>query len=200
MKKHTGIFLTILCLLIFAGFAVQAQTTESSPEGTPSPTSTDATPLPPLMEVPEDNLIIPKKGLGKVEFNMNIQQVEDLLGRGILQPKETDFFGNSIVNLAYKDKGVSFSFLNGQMANINIYNPEYATKGGVRVMGDIGDAFRELGFDFRQEKSIVQDPDPSKQEYDIFYDQKNIAFKCKGRIIQEITLKSHLKMNFKKKK
>lgn len=158
------------------------------------------TPQPPLENVSDDKLIVPGEGVAGAKFGMKIKDVEEILGRGELHPKETDFFGNSVVNLVYPDLFLVFQFLNGEMALIVIDNPEFGTKEGTHVRGEIGDAFRELGTEFRKDKSIVQDPDPEKQLYDIYFDKQLIAFKCRGRVITQILLRTphRIKTNTKK--
>ena len=156
-------------------------------------------PEPPIQNVSADKLIIPKQGIGQVKFGMSIEQIEKIIGRGEIEPDDTDFTGNTTINLVFREKNLIFKFFNGELAMIVIDNKEYATKTGVHVGGSIGDAIREYGTDFRQEKSIVQDPDPNKLESEIFFDKHNIAFKCIGRLIVKIRLKTPMKIKGKQK-
>lgn len=196
MKR--ALFVSILILLmamsIFGACVAEEITTEPPspvPENLPDPE-------PPLKDVQPDNLITPGKGLAGVSFGMDVNQVENILGRGEIRPVETDFNGNSTISLLYKEKQLFLKFFNGQLFMIIIENPMMGTKTGVHVMGGVGDAIREFGSEFRQEKSLVQDPDPKKQGSVIYFDKDNIAFKCVGGLILQIHLKSPLKIKAKK--
>lgn len=206
LRKINMIFVIILIGLITLSAGVYAQ--EKSPSPSPSPTPADSpttgsripTPTPHLENVPDSRLVQPQKGVGGVNFSMKLKDVESVLGRGEILPGETDFSGNSWIDLVYPKKMLRFKFFNGELSMIIVENPDFGTKGGTHVGGSIGDGIREYGPDFRQEKSIVQSPDPNTQEYELLYDNKNIAFKCKGKIILKIRLRTPFKIKSKRKK
>ncbi|MCE1247059.1 MAG: hypothetical protein LWY06_10480 [Firmicutes bacterium] len=202
MKKYLYLLATISIFLVFAfkpaSFAQSYQMPEAS-SPTPSALKGLTKPEPPLEKVQQDRLIVPKQGIGKVKFGMSLEAVEKAIGRGDIQPDETDFTGNTTINLVFKDQNLIFKFFNGELAMIIIENKEYGTKTGVHCGGSIGDAIREFGTDFRQEKSIVQDPDPEKLESEIFFDKYCIAFKCMGRIITKVRLLTPMKIKGKQK-
>jgi hypothetical protein len=202
LKKQFLFVISILLVFLLSHFATAMAQTISDPKTQPAVPSSSGIvkPEPPLTKVPEDRLINPKEGIGKVKFGMSIDEIEKIIGRGEIQPDETDFVGNTTINLVFNDKELIFKFFNGDLAMIIIDSKEYATKTGVHVGGSIGDAIREYGTDFRQEKSIVQDPNPDKLESEIFFDKHNIAFKCIGRLITKIRLKSPLRIKGKPKK
>lgn len=196
MKKVFIVSILILLMISLIPGVCRAEDITTAP---PSPIPYDLPdPTPPLTDVKPENLIIPGKGVGGISFGMDVNQVENILGRGEIRPVETDFGGNSMVSLIYNDKQLSLKFFNGQLFMIIIENPGMATKTGVHVMGDVGDAIREFGTAFRQEKSLVQDPDPDRQAGIIYYDKDNIAFKCVGSLILQIHLKTPLKIKPKK--
>jgi len=199
LKKIHGIAAVLMAfiffIMAFIGVAGEANSALETPLPSPTPT-----PSPPLKDVPEDKLIKNGDGVGGVKFGMHINDIEKVFGRGDIRPLKTDFSGNSTMQLKYKKEGLIFTFFNGELHMILIENPEYGTKNGTHVTGDIGDAIREFGSEFRQEKSIVQDPDPQKQNYEVFYDKHHIAFKCKGSIILGIRLKTPFKLKSKRRK
>ncbi len=189
-----SVLVFVMIISVFSAAIAGDITTEAPspvPENLPDPE-------PPIKDVKPENLITPGKGVSGITFGMDINQVESVLGRGEIRPVETDFSGNSTISLLYKEKQLFLKFFNGQLFMIIIENPEMATKSGVHVMGGIGDSIREFGSEFRQEKSLVQDPDPKKQGSVIYFDKDNIAFKCVGNLILQIHLKSPLKIKTKK--
>jgi len=202
LKKFNIISLIVILSLI--SFTISVFAVENSPAPSPSPSPTIdpryPTPAPPLKDVPEGRLIQAQKGVAGVKFGMKLKDVEEVLGRGEIIPGETDFSGNSWIDLVYPKRMLRFKFFNGELSIIIIENPKFGTKGGSHVGGAIGDAIREFGPNFRQEKSIVQSPDPNTQKYEIFYDGKNIAFKCKGKIIEKIRLRTPFKVKSKRRK
>ncbi|MCD4782971.1 MAG: hypothetical protein K8T10_03960 [Candidatus Eremiobacteraeota bacterium] len=200
MKKINMIIVIILIGLITLSAGAYAQEKSPSPSPTPKADSGVPTPTPPLENVPDSKFIQPQKGVSGTDFSMKLKDIESLLGRGEILPGETDFSGNSWIDLVYPKKMLRFKFFNGELSMIIIENPEFGTKGGTHVGGSIGDGIREYGPDFRQEKSIVQSPDPNTQEYELFYDKKGVAFKCRGKIIQKIRLRTPFKIKSRKKK
>jgi len=202
LKKINIISLILILSLITFTVSVYAAEKSSTPSPSPSPTidSRYPKPAPPLKDVPDSRLIQAQKGVASVKFGMKLKDVEEALGRGEIVPGETDFSGNSWIDLVYPKRMLRFKFSNGELSMIIIENPKFGTKGGSHVGGAIGDAIREFGPNFRQEKSIVQPPDPNTQEYEIFYDDKNIAFQCKGKIIEKIRLRTPFKIKSRRKK
>ena len=196
MKKTLMVSILILFMIMsIFGTSLAGEITTEAPSPVPDNLPD---PQPPIKEVQPENLIIPGKGIAGVSFGMDVNEVENILGRGEIRPVETDFSGNSTISLLYKEKQLFLKFFNGQLFMIIIENPDMGTKTGVHVMGGVGDAIREFGSEFRQEKSLVQDPDPKKQGSVIYFDKNNIAFKCVGALILQIHLKSPLKIKSKK--
>lgn len=196
MKKILIISILVFVMMISIFGAATAEEITTTP---PSPVPENLPdPEPPLTDVKPENLIAPGKGVAGISFGMDVNQVENILGRGEIRPVETDFNGNSTISLLYKEKKLFLKFFNGQLFMIIIESPDMATKTGVHVMGDVGDAIREFGTEFRQEKSLVQDPEPKKQGSVIYFDKDNIAFKCVGSLILQIHMKTPLKIKAKK--
>ena len=195
--KRIFTILAIIALLTVAGFSF-SYAGEITTEPPPPIQDNLPDPEPPIKDVSEEKLIKPGKGVAGVNFGMDLKGVENVFGRGDIRPMDTDFQGNSTLSLTYEDKKMLFKFFNGSLFMIIIKNKDFATKTGVHVMGNIGDAIREFGSDFRQDKSLVQDPDFDKQAYVIYYDKDNIAFKCVGKLITEIHLKTPHKIKPKK--
>lgn len=145
-------------------------------------------PLPLLKDVPADRMIKPKEGLGNAKFESSLNEVEQVFGRGEIVPMESDFDGNSTLQLKYKKEGLLFQFLNGKLSIISISNPQYATKQGVRVGCSIGDMVREFGTGYKMKKSLIKAKD---EGYDIYYN--NISAHVKDRIVTKIRIRKKIK-------
>ncbi len=156
---------------------------------------TSPSPLPLLNPVPKDKVIKPGEGLGDIRFGCSISDVEKKLGKGKLIPGDTDQRGNNEVTLTYKDKGLIFKFLNGQLGMIIIDKPGYATPTGVQVGGDVGDLIREFGARFIKNQSLLDKQDPERRNiYELIFIKKYIAANIKGNIITRIRIMSSKKI------
>jgi hypothetical protein len=168
-------FIMILAAILIMGISlVSAQ--ELAPSG-------DAT---------QEFVIRPDVGLGSILFGASVAEVESILGRGELLPEESRQTGFSFMNLMYRDKGLVLRFSNGQLTMALIESPEYSTANGVRVGGTVGDLIREFGSEYMINKSLMQVPDPDKEEYERVY--KNIRVNIQGRTITKIWIQSTKKV------
>lgn len=176
MNKFAVIFLIILATTI----SLNAQE--------PAPT-----PIPALKEVPPEKLIRPEEGVGTLNYGASINETEQVFGRGVLIPSETDTKGNTITTLKYIELGLVLKYLNGYLGMVIIDRPGFAIRNGAQVGGDVGDFIREFGTKYHMEKSIVQVPDPDKEFYELLWE--NIAVEVQGRIVKKIKIKTN--KNFK---
>jgi hypothetical protein len=136
----------------------------------------------------QEFVIKPDSGIGNIVFGASINEVEEIFGRGELIPEESRQQGFSYANLLYKDQRLVFRFTNGQLTTILIENPDFVTNGGVRVGGSVGDLIREFGPEYNIIKSLLQIPDPDKEEYEMVY--RNIRVNIQGKAINKIWIQS----------
>ncbi len=94
---------------------------------------------------PDDQLIIPGERVGFLRLGLNIQTVEQRLGRGKAKPTQT------AVLYRFDQSGLTCAVQRGQVISVLINNPELHTIQGVAVGSDADAVVRELGDQYEYE-------------------------------------------------
>jgi hypothetical protein len=117
-----------------------------------------------------DYLLVGGHRVGEMRLGNSAQDMKALLG----PPAKTEGAGDSI--WVYPDLGIRLAFVKGRLYLIGVTSGDWVTPKGLKVGRPFSEMKKELGKDYRIEKSSV------------FYDQWGLGARLEGELIVEILI------------
>jgi hypothetical protein len=120
-------------------------------------------------KVKGDHLLVGGSRAGQLRLGRSAKDMQDLLGPGKKSGPQQNIW-------TYPERGIRLAFIQGRLHMVGVTSGDWVTPSGLKVGRPFADMKRELGANYRIERSSV------------FYDKWGIGARLQGELIVEILI------------